>query len=582
MKRYFSYLLFLTMLNGFSQNLSKTQLEHLEYEELLEYYDKLNYDSIQGEIVARVYLDRARNERDTIKMARGYDRLARLFHPEKNIAFADSIIDITKRTKHKTFPAMGYMLRAFYFNKLDRLELSMTNYLLAYDEAEKNDNWTQQVYVSDILISLKTVWGNKKDALKMQRERHSIVSNPKYIDAIRDATRKGSFLSIEDEYYEDLILSFETYAFCFLNLKQLDSAKYYSDKSRKQVLTYNHINKKKHLLFINHMDLEITYFENNFEKAIEMANELLNSGHYEENKKSLLNIYLIKGLASLQIGHKNNGLNLLRASDSIFELNRRMLIHPQDRLIFTTLLDYYKETYDLPNQIIYLNKLIYVDSVLKRKYKYFEPDMLKKFETPKLLAEKERLITSLEQKNSRVKVGLYSFVSALIISICLLAYYINRQKIYKKRYQILAQFGEGQKKSVQEVYSDNNDRRSEVSTDVVDEILAQLDKFERKLQFLSMEINLHDLAKSFNTNPNYLSRVINLKMEKNFSQYINDLRVVYIMNALNEDSKLRKYSIKAIANECGFRGSDSFSRAFYKHNGIYPSFYIKQMNKEAS
>ena len=36
----------------------------------------------------------------------------------------------------------------------------------------------------------------------------------------------------------------------------------------------------------------------------------------------------------------------------------------------------------------------------------------------------------------------------------------------------------------------------------------------------------------------------------------------------------------AIAQEVGFNNSESFSKAFYKKTGIYPSYFIKQLEKE--
>ena len=54
----------------------------------------------------------------------------------------------------------------------------------------------------------------------------------------------------------------------------------------------------------------------------------------------------------------------------------------------------------------------------------------------------------------------------------------------------------------------------------------------------------------------------------------------YALENLQENSTFLKYSIKAIALECGYRNATSFSRAFYKQTGLYPSFYIKQLNKK--
>ena len=49
--------------------------------------------------------------------------------------------------------------------------------------------------------------------------------------------------------------------------------------------------------------------------------------------------------------------------------------------------------------------------------------------------------------------------------------------------------------------------------------------------------------------------------------------------ALITSEKLRKYTIKAIAGEFGFNTSESFSKAFYKKHGIYPSYFLSRLEK---
>lgn len=115
---------------------------------------------------------------------------------------------------------------------------------------------------------------------------------------------------------------------------------------------------------------------------------------------------------------------------------------------------------------------------------------------------------------------------------------------------------------------------------IIEEILSKLINFENKNKFLSQNISLNELSKSFKTNSTYLSKVINLKKDKNFSQYINDLRVDYSVIKLKDDPKFRKYTIKAIANESGFKNAESFSKAFYKKFGLYPSYYLKKLENK--
>ncbi|WP_046755024.1 helix-turn-helix domain-containing protein, partial [Kordia jejudonensis] len=51
------------------------------------------------------------------------------------------------------------------------------------------------------------------------------------------------------------------------------------------------------------------------------------------------------------------------------------------------------------------------------------------------------------------------------------------------------------------------------------------------------------------------------------------------LEKLKEDKLFRSYDIKSIASELGFKSPDSFSRAFKNKTGIYPSYYIKNINK---
>ncbi len=109
-------------------------------------------------------------------------------------------------------------------------------------------------------------------------------------------------------------------------------------------------------------------------------------------------------------------------------------------------------------------------------------------------------------------------------------------------------------------------------------ILFSLNKFEEDQEFLRAGLNLSSVATILDTNSKYLSKTINDYKKKTFTQYINDLRIEYLLKTLKKDSVLINYSIKAIALEIGFNTPNAFSRAFYKKTGLYPSEYIKSLN----
>ncbi|MBU7570539.1 MAG: AraC family transcriptional regulator, partial [Flavobacterium sp.] len=79
---------------------------------------------------------------------------------------------------------------------------------------------------------------------------------------------------------------------------------------------------------------------------------------------------------------------------------------------------------------------------------------------------------------------------------------------------------------------------------------------------------------------NYLSKVINHYRNKNYNTYLNDLRIEYIVELLKSQSRYRNYTIKALADEAGFSTPQHFSKAFFASTGIYPSYFLNELNKD--
>lgn len=134
----------------------------------------------------------------------------------------------------------------------------------------------------------------------------------------------------------------------------------------------------------------------------------------------------------------------------------------------------------------------------------------------------------------------------------------------------------------QESSSKNNNSAIEISQEIVVSILHKLKKFEDNEEYLKNKITVTALAKKFNTNTKYLSKTVNAYKKKNFTDYINELRVNYVLKRLNSDKQFRNYTLKAMANEVGFNTTDAFTHAFFKKESIKPSEYIKKLRKVKS
>ncbi len=121
----------------------------------------------------------------------------------------------------------------------------------------------------------------------------------------------------------------------------------------------------------------------------------------------------------------------------------------------------------------------------------------------------------------------------------------------------------------------------QISEDIQNTIINSLQTFEREEKFLDKNISIKTVASQLNTNTKYLSKVINNYQGISFIQYINHHRIQYCLEHLHQkDSDWLRYSIKSIADECGFSSAESFSRAFKKHTSIKPSDYIKNIDQK--
>ena len=118
-----------------------------------------------------------------------------------------------------------------------------------------------------------------------------------------------------------------------------------------------------------------------------------------------------------------------------------------------------------------------------------------------------------------------------------------------------------------------------ISKSLEEDVLTRLQEFENSSLFLDEKLNIQRLAKNFGTNSSYLSSIINEKKGKTFKQYIGELRINYLIKTLQSDTKLRSYTIQALAQEIGYTNASSFSRAFKNQMGITPSEFIKKLSQ---
>lgn len=175
----------------------------------------------------------------------------------------------------------------------------------------------------------------------------------------------------------------------------------------------------------------------------------------------------------------------------------------------------------------------------------------------------------------------YKGILTIIILLCLASIYLlfHYRSEAKKNKGIFEKLIQNQEKVANEI---NQKSKEIIIKDTkVEEVLKRLNKIETQEYFLESSCSLANMAKKTKTNTTYLTQILKQYKEKTFYQYLNDLRINYTINRLKTDTQFQKYTIKHIALEVGYKSPESFTKHFKKATGIYPSYYIRELEKHA-
>ena len=132
--------------------------------------------------------------------------------------------------------------------------------------------------------------------------------------------------------------------------------------------------------------------------------------------------------------------------------------------------------------------------------------------------------------------------------------------------------------SVERKTTDIPKTQPRIDKDIKNIILTKLEKLENENFFLDPNCNLHQLSEQLKTNPKYLSQVINQEKKSNFNNYINELRINYLLPKLLKDIEFRNSKLSYISFSLGYNNLNTFNAAFKKRLGILPSNFINELN----
>ncbi|NER12726.1 helix-turn-helix domain-containing protein [Leptobacterium flavescens] len=556
-------LCFLIVNIGFSQikiqNKASDSLLAKGYEELLEKYHYFRYeDATKAHDYITAYLYKAKKNNDSLKIAAGFHWLGRISDPEKEQQYADSIILVTRNKQNERYPAVGYANKGYWAYYFGAYNKALDFYLKAYEFAVKNENLKIQREIKHNLASLRTVCGFYEEAHQLHLE------DLEFIESQTD-------YKIKDRV--NYLAAISNLSSSFIQLKKLDSADIYIKKGILESIALE--DSLRYYDFVSTSGYN-EYYKGNYKAALDSLNKAF---LVMADQNSRINHYLYKGRIAKDLNNIEEAISHFQKLDSIYEVYKDPVRELTE--VYQTFINYYKEKGDVENQLKYVDKLLTVDSILDANFTYLSTNITKKYDIPQIVSQKETLIGRLEKEKEQnyIKIGVLGVL--LLVSGSLFYYYYRKQRAFKRKFGYLMN---DQKSGVKTFVSDEVKTKplgiTGISEEIIKKIIDRLRDFEQQNKFLDPSLTLNSMSKKLHTNSNYLSKIINHYEQKNFSNYINDLRIDYTVEQLKTNRQFRLYSIKGIAEEIGFNNAESFSKAFYKRTGIYPSYFVKELEKQ--
>jgi len=504
---------------------------------------------------AYTYFKKAIEANDSLLIAEGYEFLSyTVFLEPKEEYYIDKAIAYSKNLKGYFMPAMAYYIKAGIKSEKNNFKEQLDYLLLAHEAAVKGRNSGLVSQVKYDLGVLKNRIGEYEEALDYAKDRWDYVKNKK----------------LNTVYLSSLFLLSVTHSFA----NYLDEATEYNQQG---VMLSKRIKNESYYAKFILLEGVNQYFKKNYAVSIDSLKKAIPQLKKDELTKNVAASYMYIGKSYIFLNKEKEGIRYLKKMDSIFNKVGHLLPFTRDG--FKDLIRHSKKKNNLEEQLYYTNQLLRLDSILDTNYKHLNSAIYKEFESVELVKDKVELIKKLGEKNKTImNYVILSIIIAVFIFFGLLYNYIKRKKDYKKFTKLI----EGNQNIKKEASQNTQQSEpiAEISEDIIKKVLENLNLFEEKEGFLKPNITVKSLSKKVNTNPKYLSKIINFYKQKSTTNYLNDLRINYAIERIKNDATFRKYTIKSIANEVGYANHQAFSNAFYKETGLKPSYFIKEMEKK--
>jgi len=523
----------------YSINITYEQLHVLEADAM----EASKFDELRD--IIRTHTIKSKKENNSIELARAFYYRVLIEEPQLALTYSDSIISLTENSDHKSYPTLGYTLKANLFYDQGKFQQALDNLLKAYNLALEKENKEDQGEISLSIAVIRNINGQHYAAADLYKRSLNLLE------------QNDNFPSA---YYNDYSTLLYNLSLTYLRLSQIDTAKFYVRKGLNLAQSFKKRDDFRDFVMV---DAQINYYQKDYNLSKDSLLKYINE--FEGTEKAIKLYYL--GKIEKKMENDQLARVYFKEIDSIVSRSGDPFGEVKDA--YHQLIIYSRLENNEKEQIEYIEKLIHYDSILSSVQENVNNQVIIAYDIPDLKRQKLKAEKQLETKTFYIKgIGVFAGV-AIIIGI----HFFSHSRKMKIRLKHLMEGGEVLGNEPKQV----TEHPSSVPIEIRKEILKRLEFFEDSDRYLNKDVDLSILANDLGTNTTYLSTIINHYKKVNFPNYLKDLRIRAAVIHLSKDPDLLKYNYQGLAEIFGFKTGESFSKAFYQKTGVSPSTFLNEL-----
>ncbi|PRZ22912.1 helix-turn-helix transcriptional regulator [Flavobacterium granuli] len=496
-------------------------------------------DSIKERLYAYSWLTKAKREKNFAQKALAYKALIYTTNKKLQLSYADSMLTAAKRTADLELIGSAYMTKGIqHYDAKEKLE-ALENYMIADEYISKTTNHYLIHKIKYTIAQIKYTLEFYDDASLLFQE------CVKYF-------RKNN----ERAYLNSL----HSLGLCYNRLGNYEACSQVNQQGLNEGLRVKNTEMQAYFL---HSEGINQYFKHNYPDAIEKLTAVVAEMKKNHDFANETTAYFYIGKSYWAKKSHQKALAYLKKIDEAFQ--KQKYIRPDLREAYELLIEYYQQQNNKELELYYSSSLIKVDQQLHKDFKQLSGKILKEYDTKKLLQN---------QKNSeQYWIGVVSLMT-LIIGLLGRRHFKNKRLFQELMHRI--------PEKVPSLVSYHSARENEldINPELIATILKNIEKFEYTKKYLEKDMTLAKLAILLNTNMKYASKIILHYRNKRTVDYINNLKIDHIIALLKNENKYRKYTNKALSDECGFGSTQNFTRAFNNRTGLSPTYFISRLRSQ--